>query len=75
MFTVNLCSPLHLFYTDTAPRSYSQITSIGVWGWDPAVWAPRIILMYLLGSVREAVLFWIVESLQDAVTADMSEGE
>lgn len=34
VFTVQLCYPLHLFYTSTAPGSYSQITGTGVWGQD-----------------------------------------
>jgi len=47
VFTVRLCYPLHLLYTGTAPGSYSQVTSMGVWGQDLGCQAPRIILMYL----------------------------
>lgn len=71
----------------TCGSPYTCFTLAQLWGVTPrslawecggriqAVWPPQIILVYLLRSVKDAALFWIVESLQHSVTVDSNEGD
>lgn len=73
VFTVWLCNPLHLFYTGTAPGTYFQITSMGVWGQDLGHLALTGGVSSGLSEGRSTLL--IVESLQHGVAVDTNEGE
>lgn len=73
VFTVQLCYPLHLFYTGTALGSYSLIIGMGVWRQDLDHPAPTDHSGISAGlSERHSTL---LDSGKHGATVPMNKGE